>query len=361
MSVLTRRQLNRATLARQLLLERDPRDITAAVAHLVGLQAQIPNPPYIGLWVRLAEFQRNDLTQLMESRQIVRVPFLRSTLHLVTAQDYLSLRSTIQPALVRALGAFFGKKARGFDIEALVAAAKVGFAEKPLTSGEIKAILRTVAPDADGNALAYAVRTYLPQVQVPPGGTWGTGAAAYTTAEQWFGQPVDPAEDLRTLTCRYLAAFGPATIQDVQAWSGMTRLKAPLEALKPEVRVLRDETGKELLDLPDAPLPPEDVPVPPCFVPAYDNLLVSHANRTRIIADEDRSKVFLSAGRVQPTILVDGFVAGTWKTERVKTHATLSIEPFAPLAAEVESVLFAEGERLLRFIEAEAETYEVRV
>jgi hypothetical protein len=256
--ILTPRELNRATLARQLLLERATLAVPDAVARLGGLQAQVPNPPYIGLWTRLRNFRRDDLPALEQAGEVVRATMMRSTLHLVTTGDYLTLRPALQPALTRALGAFFGQRAKGLDVDRLVAAARAWVEEEPRTFGELRPLLSGLAPDRDPEALAYAVRTHLPLVQVPPGGTWGAGGnPAYASAEPWLdGQLVAPEESLRQLVLRYLAAFGPATVRDVQTWSGLVRLREPIEGLKPELRAFRDERGAELLDLPHLPLPP---------------------------------------------------------------------------------------------------------
>ncbi len=211
-----------------------------------------------------------------------------------------------------------------------------------------------VQPEGDPDALAYAVRNNLPLVQVTPGGAWGSGSrAAYTIASVSGG-----AGGLLTLLLRCLAAFGPATVMDFQTWSGMVRLKPAVEDIKPELRVLRDEEGRELLDVPDAPLP--ETPAPPRFLPEYDNLLLSHADWSRVISGGNRKKVFLSAGRVRATFLVDGFVAGTWRTENQRGVATLVAEPFAPLPQEARDLLISEAVRLVRFSE-EAEAFEVRV
>lgn len=358
--VLTLRELNRTLLARQLLLERENLAIESAVERLVGLQAQVTNPPYIGLWTRLPDFRRADLTRLMEQKQIVRATFLRSTIHLLTAQDYLLLWPTLQPALARALNAFFGPRAKGLDIEKLVEAAKAFIDEKPRTFTQLRALLSSIEPEREPEALAYAVRTHLPLVQVPPGGTWGYGGnITYATVEPWLGKPVASSQNLPTLILRYLAACGPATVMDVQKWSGLVRLKDAMEELKPQLRSFRDEQGNELFDLPDGLLFAADTPAPVRFVPEYDNLVLSHANRTRIIADEYRSKVFLSAARVRATFLVDGFVRGAWQIEKTASSATLIIEPFAPLSKEDCDALSEEGERLIRFVEDRAATFKV--
>lgn len=357
---LTLRQLNRAFLARQLLIKRHDLSIVEAVERLVGLQAQIPNPPYIGLWSRLDNVARADLTQLMEERKIVRAAMMRSTLHLVTADDHQRFRPVIQPALERALSSFFGKRRKGMDVEKLVSAARPFLQEGYRSTGDLRACLLEVEPEADADAMAYLIRTHLPLVQVPPGGTWGSGSmATYAMAEVWLGE-FDETADVQALFLRYLAANGPASVMDFQTWTGMTKLKDDIEALRPQLVTYRTEDGKELFDLPDMTIPPEDTPVPVRFIPEYDNLLIAHADRTRIIAEEHRKKVFLSAGRVASTILVDGFVAGTWKIASKKGTVTLNISPFQPLSSSIKDDLIAEGEALCRFVADDADEISVQ-
>ncbi|MBC8098538.1 MAG: AlkZ family DNA glycosylase [Armatimonadetes bacterium] len=359
--LLTRRALNRALLARQLLLVRAPLTPLQAVAQLAALQAQLPNPPYIGLWTRLAQFERDDLTQLMQQRQVVRAAWLRSTLHLITADDHQRFRQTLQPALARGLSSFFGKRIQGLESAALIAAAADYCAQQPRTMGEIRARLLEIEPERDGDALAYVVRTYLPLVQAPPGGVWGSGSGGgYVTAASWLSAPAQP-DDLQALFRRYLAAFGPAGVMDFQTWTGMTKLKPALEPLLPTLRVYQDERGTLLYDLPDQALPDLDTPAPIRLIPEYDNILIAHADRTRILADADRQKVFLSSARVLSTFTVDGFVAGTWKIERAKRTAALVIAPFAPLDGATTDSLVAEAERLLRWVDPQAETVAVRL
>lgn len=353
-------QLNRALLSRQMLLERASLAPLQAVEKLVALQAQLPNPPYIGLWTRLAHFARDELTQLMHARQIVRAAWLRSTLHLIPAPLHQDYRATLLPALERAYKSFNGPRTQGVDVERLVAAARDHLNQAPRTTGELRARLLEVQPDKNGDTLAYAVRTYLPLVQIPPGGTWGSGSqASYTTAENWLGAPKD-ADDLTGLFRRYLAAFGPASLMDFQTWTGLTRLKDVEAQLTHDLTSYRGPDGKLLYDLPGHQLPPAATPAPPRFIPEYDNLLIAHADRTRILPEADRSKVFLSAARVRATFLVDGFVAGTWRTERSKRSAALVIEPFRPLEPATSAALAEEGERLLRFIEDDAPAYDLR-
>ncbi len=328
-------------------------DVSAyeAVRRLAGLQAQVPNPPYIGLWSRLHGFERGDLTGLIESRRVVRSSMMRATLHLTTAEDYLLLRPAIQLALDRSLRSIAGKRLEGLDLDRLVSAARTMVEEEPRTSKELQGRLLEMEPDRDPSALAYLVRMRLPLVQTPPAGTWGKGGSPrFALPEPWLGARLaDPGESLRALVLRYLAAFGPAGAKDFQAWSGLTGAKALLQELRPELVEFRDEAGNELFDLPEAPLPPADTPAPPRFVPEYDNLVLSHADRRRVIADGDRKAVFLSAARVRATILLDGFVAGAWRIEKTKKSAALIVEPFAPLAPQDRDVLAEEGERLLRF------------
>jgi len=344
-----------------MLLERQPLSALEAVGRLAGLQAQVPNPPYIGLWSRLRDFQRDELTRLIQQRQVVRATMMRHTLHLFTAADYLRFRHAIQPALTRNWQTITRTRLQGLDVERAVETARAYVAQQPRTFVEIRDLLAKLEPERDPSALAYTARTFLPLVQMPPGGTWGVGGSAtQMLAEDWLGQPLTPADEgLPDLIRHYLAAFGPATVADVQTWSGLPALKGAVATLKPELRTFRDEQGRELFDLPDAPLPSADTPAPVRFVPDFDNLILSHADRRRVLPDEYRKYVFF-APRVLATFLVDGFVAGAWKIERVKRMARLIIEPFAPLAEDVRLALTEEGERLLRFVEDDAEAFEVQ-
>jgi len=361
--VLTLRELNRATLARQMLLEREDVSPFEAVRRLVALQAQVTSPPYVGLWTRLAGFEREDLTQLMLERRVVRATLMRATLQLMTADDYLLLRPALQPALTGSMRSIAGKRLQGVDLDRLIDVARGFFEREPRPFADLRPVLADLEPDRDPSALAYAVRTMLPLVQVPSEGVWGySGKAPFTTPERWLGQPLSGSEEARDLIVRYLAAFGPAAVKDVQTWSGRTRLKPVMEEMRPELRTFRDESGNELFDLPDAPLLPADTPAPPRFVPDYDNLILSHAERDRVVPGEHRKKIFLSAARVRATVLIDGLVRGAWKIEKNRKAATLQIEPFEPLPREDRDTLQEEGERLVRFVAEPqgAETFEVR-
>jgi winged helix DNA-binding protein len=370
--VLTLRELNRATLARQMLLEPagSSTTVAAVVGRLVGLQAQQASAPYVGLWTRLAGFDRDDLAKAIDDRSVVKATLMRGTLHLVTADDYPWVRRAIQPALAAAADSIATRRGGkgAFDPGEILAAGRRFFGDEPHTYAELSAMLSDLHPDVDIGSMRYTVRTHVPLVQVPTDTRWSyPGQPRFTLAEDWLGRPVPVEEheddDLRDLVRRYLAAFGPASVTDVQTWSGLPKLKEPIErrGLTDELVVHRDEQGRELLDLPDAPLPEADAPAPDRFLPEYDNLLLSHQKRTRVVADEHRKRVFLPGLRVSPTFLVDGFVAGTWKVEKAKGTATLVVDPFAKLPKASRDALVEQAEHLVRFVEPKAKSHAVRL
>jgi hypothetical protein len=359
--ILNLRELNRATLARQMLLERETLPAPAAIERLVGLQAQLASAPYAGLWARLRDFRREDLAREIENRKVVKATLMRATLHLCTADDYVRFRTALKPLLIGASGEIAKRRDADFDLDKVLKAARKFIGEKPRTFAEISDMLTELMPDHDVGAMRYSVRTHIPLVQVPINTGWSySNKPEFTLAESWIGRPVSPEDKLRELVLRYLAAFGPASVTDAQTWLGM-KLKETFEKLRPELQTCRGEGRTELFDLPGAPLPAEDVPAPVRFLPEYDNLLLSHSNRSRVIADEYRSKVYLPGLRVAATILVDGFVRGAWKIEKAKTAATLVIEPFDKLTKKDRAALTEEGERLVHFVEPTAKSVGVRV
>jgi len=359
--ILSLRELNRATLARQLLLERAHLSAPAAIKQLAGLQGQLPNPPYIGLWSRLHAFQREELTQLLEQRQVVRTSMMRRTLHLTTAEDYVRFRLALRSLHKRDLDAHFANQPLScLEQERLIAQMRAFVQEQPRTNVELRAKLAALVPEMN-EQLLYKVRISLSLIQVFPGGAWGVGGSpAYTEATRWLGRPfVSEAEGLRSLLLSYLRAFGPASVRDLQTWSGLTRLQPAVDALRAELVTLRDEQGRELFDVPDAPLPSAAVPAPVRFLPDFDNLVLGYQDRQRIIAEGHRPFVFPGNSMVLPTFLVDGFVQGVWKIERTKTGAILLIQPFEPLANTARQELREEGERLMQWVTEKITTWEM--
>ncbi|MBM7774578.1 hypothetical protein JOD54_004782 [Actinokineospora baliensis] len=360
--VLTRRALNRALLARQFLLERVAVSPLEAVRHLVGLQAQAPNPPYIGLWSRLAGFEFADLSELVSSRRVVRVALLRSTIHLVDAGDAEPLRGLLLPVLERGFRATVG---RAFDDVDHVEIAEVGariVAEEPLTAAELGRRLAVRWPGHEPDRLAALVRTRVGLVQVPPRGLWGSsGQARHTTLGAWLGEGSSAAMSVDVLVRRYLAAFGPASPADAQVWSGLTGLREVFER-QPDLVRFRDEADRVLYDLPEAPRPEADTPAPVRLVAAFDNLVLSHADRTRVIADDHRKTVVMGTGNgnVRPTVLVDGVVVGMWGTQRVKRTVVLTVTPFVKISAKDRRAVEAEARRLLAVTDPDADAVEVQ-
>lgn len=372
--VLGPRALGRATLARQLLLARAPLAPLAALERLVGLQAQLARPPFLGLWTRLAGFSRGALHGLLHDRRAVRATLLRGTLHVVAASDYLALRASLRPVLEASLRSILDQRAPGasLDLDALAAFARTRL---PATFEELRPQLAKRFPKIDERALGYAVRMHLPIVQVPGDDPWSfPAAAAFADAAAWLGapegaRPGEPgagagaadADAAAALVRRYLAAFGPATVRDAQRWSGLADLKPVFDRLRPSLVTFRDDKKRELFDLPDAPRPPPDAPAPVRFVPDFDNLVLGHDDRRRVIADEHRPHLTTKNLQVKATFLVDGLVAGTWKLERARQAATLVLSPFGKITRPVRAALEEEGESLLAFAEPEAARRAIQV
>jgi hypothetical protein len=355
--VLTRRALNRALLARQHLLRRRKASAADEVEHLVGMQAQVPNSPYVGLWSRLDGFTPDQLADLITKRRAVRIGIMRNTLHLVTARDCIALRPLFSPVLERGLRASpFGRNLIGMEMQPLIRYAIRLMKEKPRTLAELGTLLHARWPDRDATSLAYAIRHLVALVQVPPRGIWGKAAqATWTSTELWLGQPLERKPSMDALVLRYLAAFGPATVADFSSWSGLTALRTVVERLRPQLRTFQDERGRELFDVPDGPLPDPHTPAPPRFLPEFDNLLIGHQDRTRVIDHAYRHVIFIG------TLLVDGFVQGTWMIKQLRDAAALTIEPLRRLTATDRKAVAEEGEQLLAFAASEATRRDVRI
>lgn len=357
-ALISLRELNRATLARQLLLERADITPVAAVERLIGMQAQEARPPFIGIWSRLQDGRREEMTRAIDERLLVRATLMRGTIHLFSATDYRAFRPAIQPVLDRAISVL-GARSEGLDVGRVLPAAYALLAQNPLPFNDIRDQLQAQFPDMNDRALGFTVRMMIPLVVIPTEHRWGYLAnAPFGLADEWIGAGDPPEHALQHLIRRYLAAFGPATVADAQTWLGMSGLKPTFEALRPELLVFKGERGKVHFDLPNAPRPPADTPAPVRFLPDFDNLLLSHGDRTRVIADDHRGIVYQKGNlRLLPTFLVDGVVAGMWRAERKRKDATLTITPFSPLPRDTQRELAAEGEGLIRFIEEDANSH----
>lgn len=326
-----------------------------AVSRLVGVQAQQPRPPFIALWSRVSDFRREELARAIHARQIVRVTAMRATLHLMTAADYLALRPALQPALTAAMRSALRDAAAGMDLEALLEAASVAFADSPRTFTSLRTALLEAFPNQPERAMGYAVRTHLPLISVPKETAWAFGADTdFALAHLWLSSPL--AAEIRTeeLVLRYLAAYGPATVADAQAFTALPGLQAVFERLRPRLMVFRDERKRELFDLQDGTRPSEDTTAPVRFLADFDNAILAHADRSRIIADEFRPRILTKNLLVAATFLVDGFVAGSWKCARDKTSARVELTPFVKLNASVKKQLAEEGRKLGQFLEPDA-------
>ena len=364
MTVVTRQQLNRALLERQLLTRRARVSAAEAIDCLVGMQAQEPLSPYVGLWSRVEGFQPEELAELIQSRGAARGTLMRATLHLATASDYLRLRAATQDVVERSFwkGSPFGRQLARADVgvDAVIAAGRELIEEQPRARAELRPLLAERWPDADADALSYAVSYLVPAVQVPPRGVWGQrGRARLTTVESWLGEPIAGERAYDEVLLRYLGAFGPATVQDIAAWSGWTGVAAVVNRLRPRLVTYEDERGRELFDLPDAPLPDPSTPAPVRFLPEFDNVLVAYADRTRIIPEEHRDVVVRSLGR--PPLLVGGYVGGWWRIERDGSGATAVVELLEDVDPDFRAAIDTEAMTLLEWIAPGVDTRQVRI
>jgi hypothetical protein len=355
---LTVRQLNRALLARQGLLERWTVPVEQVLGRLVGLQAQSPQAPFGALWARMTDFRPAQLDDLLIERRAVRMALMRSTLFLVTTEDCLGLRPVMASVGLRAINSTATKRTADLDLARLLGVSRSLLAERPLTLGELGAALAAEFPRWEPADLSLLARTHLPLVQPPPRGLWGQSAPArHVTAQAWLDRelpdgsvgstdldPADPAAAIR----RYLAAFGPATVADAQAWSGLAGLRPAMERLRSSLRVFRDERARELFDVPDGLRPAADTPAPARILGEFDNVLLSHADRSRIFDESHRMRFMTQNGLVRSTLLLDGFVAGTCLVKKDERHASLSVSAYRKLSRAERTATLAEAARLLK-------------
>jgi hypothetical protein len=330
-------------LARQGLLERSRVPALEMIERLVGMQAQVPADPYVGLWSRIDGFRTEELRSLIESRAAVRAQLMRSTIHLVSARDCLALHPRTAPILARTFESPFARQMGGAKVGDVVAAGRELLAERPRTRAELAQLLAPRWPDAEPTALAHAVTFHLPLVQTTPRGLWGeSGQARWALTEDWLDAPLDHDTAVDDLVLRYLAAFGPATTADIRTWSGLTRLGEVVKRLRPQLRAFRDEAGRELLDVEDGLLPDPEIPAPPRFLPQYDNVALSHLDRSRLFKGSGGGG--FSRGATGGSLLFDGFYRGIW----VLSDSTLKIASFDRQSGR--DVIEDEGLRLLRFL-----------
>ena len=351
--VLTQRALNRALLERQGLLHRAQRKPAEIVEALIGLQAQTPQSPYLALWSRLDPFDPAAMSALLRDRGTVRMTLMRTTIHLVTADDAVRLRPVLQDVMERGFrsGSPFGRRLAGVvDVAEVLEAGRLALEERALTAAELRTILAERWPNADAEAMAQACRYLLPLAHAPPRGLWReSGLPRLRMLDTWLDRPVaaDAAPDATVR--RYLAAFGPATVADARIWSWMTGLREVFERLRPRLRTFRDEAGRELFDVPEAPLPDPDTPAPPRFLPDYDNIYLSHADRSRVIGAVGVPWEHWEFG----SLSVDGMVRATWRHEPSKRGAPsrLRILTFAPLSAADEEEVRREAAAMVAFLD----------
>ncbi|MEV6286747.1 winged helix DNA-binding domain-containing protein [Kribbella sp. NPDC051770] len=357
MTKLTLQALNRATLHRQWLTTRHEATPLQALEHLVGMQAQSPQAPYVGLWSRLADFNPTELSTLLETRAAVRGSIMRATIHLMSSRDFLAYRALFQPRLDREIyqNQTYGRHhLDGLDIPAVLAAGQARLAESPATPTQLRTHLAPLFPNHPPASLAHAIRCLLPTLQTPPRGLWHQGSnPTLTTADLWLNTPITPNPNPAPLILRYLNSFGPASIQDTQTWSGLTHLSEVFPHLP--LRTYTSPTGQILYDLPDTPLPPEDLPVPVRFLPEYDNLLLSHQDRTRFIPDATRKQLALTEILTRGAALHNGQVTALWKLH----PKALEIQPITKLAKATRAALESEARQLLAFAAPES-THEVK-
>jgi hypothetical protein len=360
-TVLSVRALNRAMLARQLLLERAGLGVVPAIERLAALQAQWAPSPYIALWSRLRGFRREKLWSAIERHEVIRARLMRGTLHLVSARDFYAYAVATQDLQRGAWNRY--QIGRGVDPKK-VAVLATAFARVPRSKEEVLEHIRERIGGALGGPFNWLIWRFVSAhgdlVSAPPGGHWEYGGtdAPYVAARHWIagGERPSEGEALERLIRRCLAAFGPASLADVAHFAGQAppRIRPVLHRIAPTLRTFADEQGRPLYDLPRAPRPDGDAPAPVRFLPRYDELLIAYAHRDRVIAAQDRPRVYSKNAIVEAVFLVDGFAAGTWELRREKGEAVLRLAPFGRLSASDRAAVRDEAEKLVRFLSPDA-------
>ncbi|MEU2663422.1 winged helix DNA-binding domain-containing protein [Micromonospora sp. NPDC007220] len=355
MTVLDARALNRATLARQLLLDRADVPVLDAVAHLCGLQAQEPQEPFVGLWSRVRRFDPAALSDLLTGRRVVRMHLMRRTVHLVTADDALAWRARHDGMLRQRVLGVYRRELAGVDLDELATAGREVLADgEPRSMTGLARALADRWPAPGPRALGEMLLAALvPVVQLPPRGLWRTRAGVRNALlSSWLGREIDPPAPPgcdpvgEAIVRRYLAAFGPASTADLRAWSGLAGLPAAVTAIREELVVLRDERGRRLWDLPDAPRPDADTPAPVRFLPAFDNALLGYDDRSRIVDDAHRG-LSVAGERV---VLVDGRVAATWSV----AADTVTVAPLRRLSRAERAAVAEQGRAVASLLSDDA-------
>jgi len=366
--VLTLRALNRAMLARQMLLARQRVPVVTAIERLAALQAQWAPSPYIALWSRLVAFERQRLWKEIENARVIRARLMRGTLHLVSARDFYAFAVATQDLQRGAWNRL--QIGQGVDPK-VVARVATAFAKRPRAKEEVLAHLgeRVGKLGEDFGWLIWRfVSAHADLVSAPPGGRWDYGGtdAPYVAARHWMkGNGSRPTEDaaLEHLVRRSLAAFGPLTLVDIAKFAGQVpaRIRPALERLAPALATFADEQRRTLYDLRGAPHPSAETAAPVRFLPRYDELLIAYQHRDRVMPERHRGNVYSKNAIVEAVVMVDGFGAGIWALERTKTDAIVRVRPFSKLAPKDKTEVLAEGEQLARFMAPEAKTHGVRV
>lgn len=362
---ISKHSLNRATIVRQCLHERQDITYVKAIQQLAGLNAQHTLSPYVSLWARLQHFDPSMLETALVEKDVVKAGLMRSTLHIVTASAYLGYRPAIQSVLLRAFRGFFPLESRIIDDEKLAVEAEAVLTHEPMAFRQLEKVLREHFPGIKESSLSFGARALLPLVQLPPAGFLKQpGSPQYALAYQWLHRELkNPASGANALFLEYLRAFGPATARDFLQWSGLNtqETKPVVERCSRWLATYEDESGKTFYDIQGARLPDESIKLPPRLLPRWDNLLLAYDDRARVMSERYREHVIQRDGRVLPTVLIDGYVQGIWEHETTHKQARMSIQLFADIGEVTRAALKQEADRLLTFLCPQAAKYEVMI